>query len=181
MLSTTERGDQAGFSFPELLIVVTVMMIIGGMAVASFNNATFRLTSDADAIKSQLFVARLRAANQFTRTQLVIDPVGRNFTTQRWDPVASAWVADGNAQPLSTGVDFGVGAATVPPPGLIPPIAQSTQVIFNSRGVPVDGAGTPVGTNAVYITNQQMTLAVTVSPGGRIAVWRFIGGAWGAG
>jgi len=180
MQSTTNRNrcGESGFNLVELMIVMALIMIIGGMAIATFNTATFRLSSDADAIKSRFFVARLRAANQLTRTQLTIDPAARTFIMQRWDRTTNVWVPDGTAQPLSFGVNFGFGAATNPPPGLAEPIAQTLQVIFNSRGVPVDGAGNPVGINAVYVTNQQMTLAVTVSPGGRITVWRFVGGAW---
>jgi prepilin-type N-terminal cleavage/methylation domain-containing protein len=168
---------QAGVSLVELLVAMALMTILTGMALATFRTEHVRLSSDADAIKSRFYVARLRAANQFTRARVTIDPAARMFTIERFDRANSTWEAEGPAHLLSPGVDFGFGPATNAPPAL-GTLDQTLQVVFNSRGVPVDAGGSPTGTHAVYVTNQQMTLAITVSVGGRIAIWRFAPAGW---
>jgi len=50
-------------------------------------------------------------------------------------------------------------------------IANTACVIFNSRGVPIDGTGAPTALDAVYLTDGRAVNAVTVSATGMTRVW----------
>ena len=44
--------------------------------------------------------------------------------------------------------------------------------MFNSRGVPIDASGAPIGTNAFYVTDGSAVYAVTVAATGMLRSWR---------
>ena len=44
--------------------------------------------------------------------------------------------------------------------------------MFNSRGVPIDSSGAPLGTNAFYLTDGSAVYAVTVAATGMLRSWR---------
>jgi hypothetical protein len=91
--------------------------------------------------------------------------------------------------PLSQGVTFGTAGVGAPPAntqtalGQAPPcrdstpaaavIANSACIIFNSRGLSVDGTANelPTSNNAFYITNGEQVFGVTVSTTGLIQTW----------
>jgi type II secretory pathway pseudopilin PulG len=88
---------------------------------------------------------------------------------------------------LSQGDTFGVGGLTQGPTVAQQPIpasiaCQSTNggagtiantacIMFNSRGIPIDNAFSPIATGALYITNGTVVNAVTVSATGFIQPW----------
>jgi Tfp pilus assembly protein FimT len=89
---------------------------------------------------------------------------------------------------LSRGDTFGKGGLTTgPTPAQQPTIPAQTAcqainggngtiantqcIVFNSRGIPIDGTGSPVPTGAIYITNNTVVDAVTVSATGSIQSW----------
>jgi hypothetical protein len=45
-------------------------------------------------------------------------------------------------------------------------------MIFNSRGIPVDSTGSPIGIDAVYMTDGTAVYGVTVSATGFVRLWR---------
>ena len=80
------------------------------------------------------------------------------------------WVTEGTITPLSLGVTFGFGTVATAPPntqtniafsgacrvGLTAAtatIANTACIVFNSRGLPIDGAGLPFGGHALYLTD----------------------------
>lgn len=92
----------------------------------------------------------------------------------------ATYTPEGGTQYLSQGVTFGAGGVTTPPAGLAA-VAQSSLITFNSRGVSVDGTGAPIGTAAIYITdNQGAVYTVMVSIGGQPAARMHSGSTWNA-
>jgi Tfp pilus assembly major pilin PilA len=62
------------------------------------------------------------------------------------------------------------GGANTPDGGSI--LANTACIEFNSRGIPVDNNGAPLNTGALYITNNNIVEAVTVSATGSIQNWQ---------
>jgi Tfp pilus assembly protein FimT len=165
---------------PELLIVVGISIIILAFAITPIRGVlqSYRLSGDARGIAAQLALARMRAASNFTKAEVNIDTTAQTYEVEVWSKSAAAYQPEGGAQPLSQGDVFGYGSLTTPAGGQSS-IAQTTQIIFNSRGMCVDGAGNVTANDAIYFTNKSGTyFAVTVSVAGRPSVWKYIGSAW---
>jgi prepilin-type N-terminal cleavage/methylation domain-containing protein len=188
---------QAGFSLIELIIVIAIILAVAGFAVPQFMQAlrNYRIAGDARNINGEIMLAKMRSAANFTWSRVFFDRDNRRFITQLWNKEDNLWedVAVGGPQSLSSGVTFGVGPMTDPPPGtqdvlaLAPPCKQGTAgnpgadpdepgntscIMFNSRGFPVDDDGAATGQNAIYITDEGQTHGVTVSITGLTRIWR---------
>ena len=173
------RTSHHGFSLLELIIVMTVTLVIAVVAVPSVRNtlAAYRGPAAVQGIASQLSLTRMRAGARFTRTRLTLDTANNAYQRELYDKASSAYQIDGGVQPLANGVSFGFGNIAVPAGGQSA-IQQSTQVIFNSRGIPVDGAGTPTGDYAVYVASDGSYFAVTINTAGQVRTWKYSGSAW---
>jgi hypothetical protein len=82
-------------------------------------------------------------------------------------------------------VRFGFGTLSDPPPGTQATIALSplctddagadlantSCIIFNSRGIPIDSAGAPTGGNGLYLTDGTGVYAVTITATPLIRFW----------
>ena len=89
------------------------------------------------------------------------------------------------AIPLDRGVRFLSSCPVTAKPGTIASTfsAASSSIYFNTRGLPVDTTGSPTNDNVIYIANDNdLYDAVTVSLGGKVAVWNYseVLGAWTA-
>ena len=97
-------------------------------------------------------------------------------------------MTEGTVTPLSLGVNFGFGTVGTAPPntqttigfsgacrvGLTAAtatIANTACIVFNSRGLPVDGAGLPFGGHAIYMTDGRAVSGTTVTATPRIRRW----------
>jgi type II secretory pathway pseudopilin PulG len=185
----------------ELLIVVAIALIIIGFAVPNITETlrNFRIAGDARNLKSEILLAKMRAAARFTRTRVRADFDARTFQTDFWNKDANTWdpVAIGAPQILSQSVNFGFGGMTAPPPdsqallGQSPActngaagdpggggdIANTACVHFNSRGFPVDATGAATPDGAIYIWSGDLTSGyvvqgVAVSINGIARIWR---------
>jgi len=194
------KRKQKGFSLIELLIVVAVALVIIGFAVPQITEAlrNYRLSGDTRNIKSEILLAKLRAAARFTRSRVRVDFDARTFQTDIWNKATTTWdpVALGGPQVLSQGVSFGLGSMTDPPTnedgtpvqaalGQAPPCTDDTAapgdgadmadtacIHFNSRGFPVEAAGAPTPDGAIYLTSGSVVGGVTVSINGIARAWR---------
>lgn len=181
----TKTKLASGFSLIELMIVAAIILVFLAMALPVLNQTmrTYRASSDARNIAAQLAMARMRAANKFTRARL--NMVSANtyqieIETNRGGCGASTWAADGGTITLQQQVSFGFGTVTAPAPPQTAPIAQpaNNSVIFNSRGTPVDCNGVAVGSYAIYLQNTAGEVyAVTVYPSSKTSAWRYNGQA----
>jgi prepilin-type N-terminal cleavage/methylation domain-containing protein len=169
-----------GFSTPELMIVVGILLIVLSMALPTVQTAIqgYRLMGDARGIAAQLSLARMLAASNFTRSAVYFDTTAQTFQVEVWSKSGGILQPVGGAQPLSQGDLFGYGSLTIPAGGQTT-ISQTTPIYFNSRGVAVDNSGNSKGDSAIYITNKQGAYcAISVSVAGQPSVWKFKGSAW---
>jgi prepilin-type N-terminal cleavage/methylation domain-containing protein len=172
----------SGFSFLELMVVVAVVVILAGVTIPSILNTlqNYRGADDTRSIATQLALARMRAASDFTRTELSFSLTANTYELEVWNKTTSAYQLEGTVLSLSQGVTFGFGSITTPAGGQTT-IAQTSQIYFNSRGISVDGSGNPIGTAVIYLTNGAGEFwAVTVSINGTVRAFEYTKGAWNA-
>jgi hypothetical protein len=62
------------------------------------------------------------------------------------------------------------GAANAPDGGST--LANTACIEFNSRGIPIDNTGAPLGSGALYITNGNIVDSVTATATGSIQSWQ---------
>jgi hypothetical protein len=146
------------------------------------------LSGDARNLTNATAFTKMRAAAKFTQSRLYLDLSGGAFYVQTYDKPSSSWVNEGGATQLSSTVSYSYGPVSTPPPNTQGTIAQSPQcmttgatptavantacLIFNSRGIPVDSTGSPIGIDAVYVTDGSTVYGVTVSATGFVRLWR---------
>lgn len=187
---------QDGFSLVELLVVVALIAIVAGIAMPMADSASrgFQLKGDAQAVANMVSLAKMRAASLYSRTRVRADLVARSFRLEVWVPTNPAnkqvgtWVLDGGEKRLSSRVRFGVASRTDAPPNTQTTLGQSAEctaadslsanpipdtacIVFNSRGIPIDGAGSPVGGNALYITDGTGVYGTTVTATPLVRQW----------
>lgn len=190
---------ERGYSLIELMMVVGLIGVVTAMVIPITNTSLHagRLRGDAATIRNLVGLAKMRASAQFTRARVYADfgnplanpPVPGSVVLQVWDKAANAWVNDGGVNQLSTGVSFGFGGLTTPPPntqvnidqsplctnGLTiaggGTIANTACVAFNSRGLPVDGDGNLYPRHALYVTGESTVFATTITTTPLIRFW----------
>jgi len=179
-LSEPTTKKRAGFSMAEPMVVVGILLILFAAAIPSVQTSLqyYRTVSDARSIAAQLALARMRAASDFTWARLKFNLTANAYQLEVWNKTAAAYQTEGGTFSLSQTVTFGYGSVTAPAGGQTT-IAQSPQIVFNSRGLSVDDLGNPIGTAAIYIGNNQgFICAVTASIAGQPAIWEYSGATW---
>ena len=183
-------GDQ-GFSLIDVLAVVALIGVLAAMTIPITGGtlSAQRLKGDAQSVKNLVALAKIRASSQFTRARVRVDLDTNSYGLQVWDKTASVWVPEGGTHRTSARVTFGYGNLATPPPdtqvaiGLSPvctdgvtadanPIPGTACVIFNSRGLPVDGDGALFPRHALYLTGEAGVYATTVTATPLIRSWR---------
>ena len=172
----------------ELVTVLAITGVIAAVAIPSASRtvADFRLRNDARAIHNMIGVAKMRAAARFTRVRLRVDFPTDTFYLQYWDKTAGDWVTEGGSTSLSTGIGFDLLAMAAPPPNTQAALAQSPNcldsanqpigntgcIVFNSRGIPIDGNGAPDGNGAFYLTDFDTGVyGITLSATPLVRLW----------
>lgn len=173
---TITPSRERGYTMVELLVSLAVLLITLAAALPNFATAlqTYRMMGDARSIASEVALARVRAAADFTQAQVNFNLANGTYQRQLWDKATSAFdITEGGTQNLSTGVTFSLGGVGTPA-GTQTTIQQTPQIAFNSRGTPANG-----GNYAIYLTSAAgQVSAVTVSPSGKTNLWRWNGSAW---
>ena len=173
------KKDSA-FSMLELLVVLLIMGVIAAAALPNAINflKVYRLHADASGIASQLNVVRFRAASQYTPYSLHFDTSANTFTMNRLDTAYSNPSAEVGPLPLSLGISFLTADPVTPTPATVSGTNASTDIYFNTRGLPVTSAGVPTNNSVVYLKNTNNVYdAVTVSLGGASTVWNYSAGS----
>lgn len=188
-MAQARSAREQGFTLVQMLVVLSVAGILSAIAIPFTANtfALFRLGGDARSLRNGVSMTKMRAASDFTLARFYVNLAGGTHHVEIWQKVGPpGWVAEGGTTYLSSNDSFGFGGAAVPPPdapapiGQAPPcldnagtaIAGTACVIFNSRGIPVDGTGAPTGADAIYITDGASLYGVTVSASGQLRLWR---------
>jgi prepilin-type N-terminal cleavage/methylation domain-containing protein len=181
-----------GFSLIEVLIVVGLIGVLSAIAVPMFANAmaNFRLSGDARSVSNATAAAKMRAASDFSRVRIYVDLAAKTHRLQTFDKTSAVccWITQGGTTALSSGVTFGYGVVTAPPPntqgtiGQAPlcvddagaNIANTACVMFNSRGVPIGNGPSyaSTGVDALYVTDGSAIYGVTVAATGLVRTWR---------
>src|SRR5262249_54481152 len=170
----------AGFTSFELVIVLFLILIVTVISIPSLRRTleAYRGSSAIHGLEGQLSLSRMRAASAFTRTKLVIDAANKTYVRQVYNKTSGMYETEGGTQYLDQGVSFGFGSITTPAGGQTS-ISQTTDIIFNSRGIPITSGGTPVGTYVIYLNNNAgKYYAVSLNLTGQILTWKYSGGAW---
>jgi prepilin-type N-terminal cleavage/methylation domain-containing protein len=190
-------GDRRnGFSLLEVLMVVGISTVVAAIAVPMMKNTIgdFKLSGDARGLTNAVSLAKLRAASDFSQSRLYVDRNARSYHVEVWSKTAVPpdWVTEGGIVSLSSSDIFGFSVVGAAPPntqgvfGQAPPcltrlgaaIANTSCILFNSRGIPVDSAGVPpavgapTGNDAIYITDNTAVFGGTISATGLIKLWR---------
>ena len=181
-------GADRGFTAVEVLVVALLCSIMAALAIPFTSNTLkfFRVDGDSRALVNGISLAKMRAASDFAYARFYADLGARTYKVQTWSKATNSWVDEGGLSILSTQDNFGFGAAAVAPPDAPSPIAMAPAcldnagnainntacVVFNSRGLPVDGTGTPTGQDSMYITDGSTTFGVAVSASGQVRLWR---------
>jgi Tfp pilus assembly protein FimT len=194
-----KRQSSAGFHLLELVVVVSILLVAAAIAIPGLAATlrSYRAASDARTMSSQIALARMRAANSFTRSRVRISGNAYIIETQSNPPApcdTATWVNDATNAPtgtitpttqglghLSAQVQFGAGSVTTAAPPLTGTPAQPVNnvIMFNSQGIPVDCNGATVPGYAAYLVNSTNEVyAVSVFPTGKVSSWKFTSGRW---
>lgn len=179
---------QHGFSTLELLATLGIVGVVAAMVVPQTGRtlADLRLSGDARGVHNAVALAKMRAAAHYTRERLYVDRTTNTYHLEFWDKAASDWADEVDPTvTLQTGVNFGFGAISTAPPStqsalaMSPPcktktgtdISNTSCIVFNSRGIPIDGTGNITGNSALYVTDGSATWGVTLSATPLIRLW----------
>ena len=182
------RKLPCGFSLLEVTVALAITSAMAAFALPTVGTTlrTFRISGDARGLSNSIAVTKIRAASAFSQARLYVDLAGGTSHVETWQKTGvPGWVAESGLTALSTGVSYGFIVANAPPNTQVA-IAQAPAcrndagevigntacIIFNSRGVPVDSAGAPIATDALYITDGTNVYAVTAAATGLTRLWK---------
>jgi prepilin-type N-terminal cleavage/methylation domain-containing protein len=176
-----------GFSLVELLAVVALIGIISSFAIPMVDSTItgYRLRSESKTVAGLIGLAKMRATSRFSRARVYADLAANSYRLEVFDKATDTWQTDGAVTTLAFGVRFGFGALATAPPNTQDAIGQSAQctndadavvantacVLFNSRGIPIDTAGAPLGGNALYMTDGVGVRVTTITATPLVREW----------
>jgi Tfp pilus assembly protein FimT len=190
-----------GFSLVEMMVVASIVIVLLGMALPEMVDVAsrYRLSGAARGIAGEIGLARMRAGAEFTQAHLMANTSAGTYwievcTTKNTSTGGCTTFTqepqDGTYY-LPPGITFSYGTITTPPPNTQSSIGQTTEIRFNSRGIPIDPTAlTPTGNDALYLTSGVGSsgvaadgvggqfYAVTVNASGKVSLFHYSGSAW---
>jgi prepilin-type N-terminal cleavage/methylation domain-containing protein len=174
---------QDGWTLMETMVVTSIIAILSAIAIPQFSALSLQMRTNAAANELLSDVEYARTMSQRTGTPYYINVTGGtgvNYKVQRAaNPAAPAPTTDPAVRTVTLGtklpnVVFALnGTATDCYGSSRTGATPSTQLVFNSRGLPNAASAYFVGSQ-----DGKNTYVVTVSGAGRARVCRRIGGAW---
>jgi prepilin-type N-terminal cleavage/methylation domain-containing protein len=179
--------SDAGYSLIEIMAATAVLAVLSGFTVPMLGSTTssIKLRDQAEALSNLVSLAKMRATSQFSKSRVYLDLGAETYILQLWNRDAGTWANDAAPVTLPSGIEFGFGDVDEPPPNAQDaigfasectndedePIDKTACINFNSRGIPIDTAGSPVGGNAFYLTDGTGVRAITVTATPLIRNW----------
>jgi prepilin-type N-terminal cleavage/methylation domain-containing protein len=192
---------QSGFTLPELIVVVAIILIVGGLSIPNITRTidTSRLKGATQSLAAAYQDARIRATQKDTSYQVLISPPGispdqicidldGDGTCSAGDPVTlfPAQVKVSNlGVPVPLGNQLPFHAISTEQPG-----APNNSLTLNALGLPCQRSSATAPCTAIgWVQHLQllrangevMYAAVTVTPTGRVKTWIFIPSSSGNG
>ena len=180
--------SHGGYSLVEVMAAMAVMSILAAFAVPMVGATTsgIKLRDQAEAVSNLVSLAKMRATSQFKRSRVYVDLAAQTYVLQLKDADTGVWVND-DAAPVTLpfGVEFSFGKLDEPPKNAQDeikfaaectddknePIEKTSCINFNSRGIPINADGDPVGGNAFYLTDGTGVRGITVTATPLIRNW----------
>ena len=189
------HNKQSGWTLLEIMATLLIVGVVSAITVPQF--LTFRKDSrtfsDARDLADMVLLAKMRAASNYTHARLYADTSGQSYHVETLNKSTGVWNPEGVVIPLSKGNSFGFGSLASAPSGTQTSIglapacanadgsagttANTSCVVFNSRGIPVDSTGAPTANGALYMTDGITVYAGTIAATGLFQLWRSDSGA----
>lgn len=167
-----------GFSLVELSMALALTAVLAAMAIPFLSSAmrSMQLEADARSIASTMRFAKLGAASQMTRYRLSFALDSNRWKLEKRNRTTGVYELQQADNELSSGIaNSGIafkGTSSSAPAGF--PTTSSTVIEFDTRGIPTAGAG------IVYLSNDTINFAISVSLAGKVQFWRHEDGNWTA-
>jgi Tfp pilus assembly protein FimT len=175
-----------GFTLVEALSVLIILIVVAAVSLPLLarSSSFTRIRSDVFELAGRLTQAKFRASTELTAYRVRFDTVKNVYVLERRE--GGVFVADEPEIGLRGGITFAgpedLSSFAASPAGdeQLSPATQSPAIGFNSRGIPIDSTGRPLGDNAIYLRNDRKDyFAVTVSLAGLVEVWHYLpDGTW---
>jgi prepilin-type N-terminal cleavage/methylation domain-containing protein len=192
---------QSGFTLAELIVVLSIVLIVGGLSIPNLTRAidTSRIKGAAQTLASAYQDARIRATQKDTSYAVLVSPLGitpaqvcidldGDGVCGLGDPVTTF---PGRVSVSNLGVPVKLGAQlTYLTTDTEHSTAPGNGLMWNAIGLPCQrppGGAQCITTGWVqYLqlprsNGEVMYAAVTVSPTGRVKIWTFIPSSSGNG
>ena len=168
MPKQVRHDGREGFTFLEVIVVLTITGILSVLAVPGMSAFTDRLRIETAArtISTDLREVKMKS---------VLD---RSDYTVLFDPENSLYELPERQSNLPHGVRFGFGEGVLGPPGNPTSSPDEDGVTFTSNKAAFYSRGSnSMGT--IYITDRyNVTMAISMTVTGRIKIWRWDGVKW---
>ncbi|MBI3658526.1 MAG: hypothetical protein HY232_19145 [Acidobacteria bacterium] len=169
-------AGQTGFSIVETVVALALMIILI-MAAIPFvldSVSALQLSGDAQNIASELQLAKFKASSQSTPFRVAFDIPAHTFTLQKL--VGQSYHDEGGPIALASTSLYIKTPASVPSGA---PSTMSSNIRFNSHGMPIDNNGAPTANNGIYLgLSSNASCAIIVPISGRVQIWWFDGSQW---
>ena len=190
--SKAPLDSQSGFTLSELIVVVTIVLVVGGLSIPNLTRAidTSRIKGAAQSLAAAYQDARIRATQKDISYQVLISPgtspaqicidLDGDGTRSAGDPVTT-FAGQIKVSNLGVPVPLGTGQLNYQTTDT----EHSNGLTWNAMGLPCQrppASPTAACTAMGWVQHLQllranggvMYAAVTVSPTGRVKVWTFI-------
>ena len=192
--SKAPLDSQSGFTLAELIIVVTIVLVVGGLSIPNLTTAidTSRIKGAAQSLAAAYQDARIRATQKDTSYQVLISPgtspaqicidLDGDGTCSAGDPVTT-FAGQIKVSNLGVPVPLGPAQLNYLTTDTEHSNASGKGLTWNAMGLPCQRTSPTAPCTAMgWVQYLQllranggvMYAAVTVSPTGRVKVWTFI-------
>ncbi len=163
------RYDRSkGFTFLEVIVVLSIIGILSVLAVPGMSAFTDRLRIETAARTISTDLREVKMKSVLERTDYTV----------LFDPVNNLYELSERRSNLPPGVRFGFGPGILGPPGNPTSTPDSDGVTFTSNKATFYSRGSnSMGT--IYITNNNnINMAISITVTGRIKIWKWDGVKW---